>query len=107
MSLWTTDFLAHIFKVNYAVMRLMLWVLCVKKGKGSVTVKIKKAELKRGAHVSIIKDKLMIMKWEDKKKDICLTCTTHENKMVSARVRDKDVIKPKAVAEFTCVMPVH
>jgi hypothetical protein len=46
---------------------------------------IKKAKLKKGENVVVYKDKLMIMKWKDKK-DICLMSTTHDENLVQTRV---------------------
>jgi hypothetical protein len=59
--------------------------------------------LKKGEHISIFKDKLMIMKWKDKI-DICLMSTTRDDKMVSARVRGKDIMKPKVVVDYMSQM---
>jgi hypothetical protein len=47
------------------------------------------AKLKKGKRISFFKDKLIIMKWRDKK-DICLMSTTSDDNMMSARVRGKD-----------------
>jgi hypothetical protein len=64
-------------------------------GKG-VHVEIKAVKLKK-EHISILSDKLMIMKWKDKKTFIM--SATHDDEMVSATVRGKDIIKPKVVAD--------
>jgi hypothetical protein len=44
-------------------------ILC--QNRKGVPVEVKNAKLKKGEHISIFRDKLMIMKWKDKK-DICL-----------------------------------
>jgi hypothetical protein len=38
-------------------------------------------KLKQEEHISVYKDRLMIMKWKDKK-DVCLISTTDDDKMV-------------------------
>ena len=46
-----------------------------------VPSEIKKSKLKKGEYVSAYKDKLLVMKWKDKK-DICLMSTIHDEAMI-------------------------
>ena len=46
-----------------------------------VPTEIKKTKLKKGEHVSAYKDKLIIMKWKDKK-DTHLMSTVHDYKII-------------------------
>jgi hypothetical protein len=89
------------FKINCAASRQTLGSLHHKR-KG-VPAEIKKAKMKKGEHVPIFKDKLMTMKWKDKE-DICLVNTTHDGKMVSARVRGKNIMKLKVAADYNSRM---
>jgi hypothetical protein len=68
-----------------------------------VAVEIKSTKLKKGKHVSVYKDRLMIRKWKNEK-DICLINTTHDNKMVATRVLGQDMEKPKVVIDCNSVM---
>jgi hypothetical protein len=64
---------------------------------------MKSAKLKKDDHVSVCKDRLMIVKWKTEK-DICLTSTTHDDKMVPTRVRGQDMKKPKVIIDYNCGM---
>jgi hypothetical protein len=68
-----------------------------------VPAEIKPAKLKRGEHVSFYKDRLMIMKWKDRK-DICLISITHDDKMVPTRIQGQDMGKPKVVIDYNFEM---
>ena len=75
----------------------------LRQNRKGVPAEIKQAKLKKGEHVSAYKDKLMIMKWKDKK-DICLMSTTHDARMVSRSVRSQDLTKPKVVLDYNSKM---
>jgi hypothetical protein len=45
----------------------------------------------------------MIMKWKDKK-DMCRMGTTHDDNLVSAGVRGKDIKRPKVVVDYNSQM---
>jgi hypothetical protein len=61
-----------------------------------VPAEIKSAKLQNGERVSVYTDRLMIMKWKDKK-NIFLISTTHDNKMVPSRVRGQGMEKPELI----------
>jgi hypothetical protein len=42
----------------------------VRQNKKGVSAEIKSAKLKKGEHVSVYKDRLMIMKWKNKKRHL-------------------------------------
>lgn len=71
----------------------------LRQNRKGVPSEIKKSKLKKGGHVSVYKDKLMIMKWKDKK-DICLISTTHDDKMIEKEIRGQKVKKPKIVLDY-------
>lgn len=64
-----------------------------------VPVERKKEKFIIGVHISMFKDILMLIKWKDKK-DVCLISTTHDDEMVSARARGKDIMKPKIIVNY-------
>jgi hypothetical protein len=68
-----------------------------------VSAEIKSSKLKKGKHVSVYKDRLMIMKWKHKKY-ICLIITIHDDKMVPTRVQGQDKEQPKIVTDYNSGM---
>jgi hypothetical protein len=50
-----------------------------------VPAEVKSTKLKKGEHVPVYKDRLMIMKGKDKK-DVCLISTIHDDKMAPTRI---------------------
>lgn len=75
----------------------------LRQNRKGVPNEIKQAKLKKGEHVSAYKDKLMVIKWKDKK-DICLMSTTHDETMVTNKVRSQDITKPKVVVDYNSKM---
>lgn len=61
-----------------------------------VSAVIKTIKLKKGEHISIYKDRLMIMKWGKKN---CLISTTHD-KMFPTRVQGQDIEKLRLVIDY-------
>jgi hypothetical protein len=61
-----------------------------------VPAEIKSAKLKKGEHVSVYTDRLMIMKWKNKR-DISLISTAHDDKIFPTRTQGQDMEKPKVV----------
>jgi hypothetical protein len=51
--------------------------------------------MKEGENAPVYKDKLMIMKWKDRK-DICFMCITHDDKMDLIGVQGQDMAKNKS-----------
>jgi hypothetical protein len=72
------------------------------KNRKGVPAEIKTAKLKKGKHVSVYKDRLIIMKWRNKKV-ICLISITHD-KMVPTRVQGQDMQKPEVVTDYNSGM---
>jgi hypothetical protein len=73
------------------------------RNRKGVPAEIKGTKPIKGEHVSVYEDKLVIMKWKDKK-DVCLKSTSHDNKMAAARVQEQDMEKPIVVMDYNSRM---
>jgi hypothetical protein len=66
----------------------------LRRNRNGAPAEIKSAKLKMGEHISINKDRLMIMRMNDEK-DVCLISTTHDDEMVPLRFEGKTRTSPK------------
>jgi hypothetical protein len=65
-------------------------------------VKIK-GTLKEGENVPVYKDKLMIIKWKDRK-DICLMCITRDDKVVLTVFQGQDMARTIVLCSSTVAL---
>ena len=71
----------------------------LRQNRKGVPSEIKKSKLKKGEYVSAYKDKLLVMKWKDKK-DICLMSTIHDEAMIEKEYRGQRIKKPKVAIDY-------
>jgi hypothetical protein len=98
MYSWTIGFQGHICFVSYAADRMTLWEPCAKQEWRSCWNEGHK--FKKGKHVSICKDRLIIMKWTNKKIFVLLLPL-----MIKwFQVWGQDTEKPKKVFDYNSGM---
>lgn len=69
----------------------------------NVPVTISKAKLKKGECVAEECDKIIVLKWKDKR-DVAMICTFHSNELVAKRARGVEILKPKCVSDYNQAM---
>jgi hypothetical protein len=64
---------------------------------------VKEAEFKRGEHIVVQSQGVMVLKWMDKK-PVSFISTFHSDTMVADSKRGKDLHKPRGIQEYDSFM---
>jgi hypothetical protein len=73
----------------------------LRQNRKDVLTEIKGAKLEK-EHVSVYAERLMIMKWIDKK-EVCFIRNIHDDKLVPTRIRGSNMGRTKTVTDYGSV----
>ncbi|XP_035216802.1 piggyBac transposable element-derived protein 4-like [Stegodyphus dumicola] len=71
----------------------------MRRNRKGIPSDFKNCVLKKDEHIARYRDKIMIMKWKDKK-DVIILSTIHDNKFVEMEKRRKTISKPEFIADY-------